>query len=150
MTNPSRRYAMNFGWVWGPDNPRLEKKASLALELRGADPAQLNDLLDSWLEELIHDQNSGFYYEGGFSVEIRSRGEGSADIIFASGGQDVADSLSDVVDSFHDGVLEQLDTAEVTWTELALEKCHSPRAITSAGYPPRVDRHGRQNAFWRP
>ncbi|AIY00812.1 hypothetical protein ART_1213 [Arthrobacter sp. PAMC 25486] len=121
MTNPSRRYAMNFGWVWGPNNMELDKKASLALKLRGADPAQLNELLDGWLEELIHDEESGSYYQGGFSVEVQSRGQGSADIIFASGGQDVADSLGYAVDGFHDSVLEQLDTAEVTWTELPLE-----------------------------
>lgn len=121
MTNPSRRYAMNFGWVWGQDNLLLDKKASLALKLRGADAAQLNDLLDSWLDELIHDEESGSYYEGGFSVQVVSRGQGSADMIFASGGQDVADSLGDAVDGFHDSVLEQLDTAEVTWTELPLE-----------------------------
>ena len=121
MTKTPERYAMNFGWVWGPDNPRLDKVASLAMNLRGADPEQLDLLLDGWLDGLEYDVERGRYFQGGFSVDVQGRGNGTAGIVFTSGGQDVADSLGDAVDMFCDSVLERLDTAEVTWTELPLE-----------------------------
>lgn len=121
MTSSPERYAMNFGWVWGPDNPRLDKVARLALNLRGADQAKLDDLLDGWLEGLEHDAESGHYFQGGFSVEVLSRSIGTADIVFASGGEDVADSLGYAVDGFYEKVLQHLTGAMATWTELPLE-----------------------------
>lgn len=45
----------------------------------------------------------------------------NADMIFTSRGQNDADSLGHAVDEFHGSILEPLDTAEVTWTELPLE-----------------------------
>lgn len=112
---------MNYGWVWGPENPRLDKVARLGLTLRGAGPEQLDLLLDGWLDGLEYDVEHGTYFQGGFSVEVQSRGNGRVDIEFTSGGQDVAESLGYAVDEFCDSVLEQLDAVEVTWTELPLQ-----------------------------
>ncbi|MBP2414076.1 hypothetical protein JOF48_002875 [Arthrobacter stackebrandtii] len=121
MTNSPQRYAMNFGWVWGPDNPLLDKVARLALNLRGADPEALDALLGSWLAGLDNDGERGRYFQGGFGVEVLSQGSGAADIVFSSGGQDVADSLGYAVDSFCDDVLRHLTAGTATWTELPLE-----------------------------
>lgn len=112
---------MNFAWVWGPDNPTLDKVARLAMNLRGADPDKLETLLERWLDGLGYDAERGHYFQGGFSVEVQARGNGTADIVFVSGGQDVAESLGDAVDEFYEQVLQHLTTASVTWTEQPLE-----------------------------
>ena len=116
-----RRYTMNYDWVWGPDNRDLDKAATLALTLRGAGPEQLDELLDTWLEALSFDRESGCHYQGGFSVEIQARGPGTLDALFSSGGQDVAESLLWAVDEFHLQVASRLDTADVVWTEIPLD-----------------------------
>ena len=121
MTKAPERYTMNFGWVWGPDNPDLAKVARLAMKLRGAEPDKLEALLNSWLAGLNYDAERGHYFQGGFSVEVQSRGNGTAEIVFVSGGQDVADSLGYAVDEFYEQVLQYLTTASVTWTERPLE-----------------------------
>lgn len=121
MTQRSRHYAMNYPWVWGPENRELDKSATLAMKLRGADPQQLDELLDTWLADFSFDAASGCHYQGGFSVDIQARGPGTMDALFSSGGQDVAESLGWAVDDFHDQVLKLLDTADVAWTELPLE-----------------------------
>ena len=111
---------MNYGWVWGPGNPMLDKAASLDMKLSGADEAQLEPLLDAWLAGLSLDPGSGHYFWGGWSVEVVARGGGSASLVFTSGGQDVAESLEHGVDTFHDQVLEPLSAGSVEWTELPL------------------------------
>ena len=121
MSTAPERYAMNFAWVWGPDNPTLDKVARLAMNLRGADPDKLETLLERWLDGLGYDAERGHYFQGGFSVEVQARGNGTADIVFVSGGQDVAESLGDAVDEFYEQVLQHLTTASVTWTEQPLE-----------------------------
>ncbi|MGA7203062.1 MAG: hypothetical protein WBX27_00365 [Specibacter sp.] len=121
MTSSPRRYAMNHGWVWGPSNPYLDKSASLLMTLRGAPAEQFQPLLRSWLGGLTRDDQSGRYGWGGYSVHILAQEEGSADIVFTSGGQDVAESLGDAVEEFHLKVLQSLSSASVTWTELPLD-----------------------------
>ncbi|MGB3302161.1 hypothetical protein [Gordonia sp. (in: high G+C Gram-positive bacteria)] len=121
MSEANLRYTMNMDWIWGPDNPGLRKKASLAMMLRGADPAQLDALLNDWLASLSREEGSNVFSGGGCSVELLAAGDGGADMVFSSGGQDVAESLGYVVDCFYEKVLVSLDTAEVTWTELPLE-----------------------------
>lgn len=111
---------MNYGWVWGPGNPLLEKTASLEMNLSGADELLLKPLLDGWLAGLSLDPDSGHYFWGGWSVEVVARGGGSASLVFTSGGQDVAESLEHGVDTFHDQVLEPLSAGSVEWTELPL------------------------------
>ncbi|MDD0858603.1 hypothetical protein NHF46_14255 [Arthrobacter alpinus] len=105
----------------GPDNPYLDKVASLAMNLRGADPEKLEALLERWLAGLEYDAEHGHYFHGGFSVEVQDRGNGTAQIVFTSGGQDVAESLGYAVDEFYEQVLQHLTTASVTWTEQPLE-----------------------------
>ncbi len=111
---------MNHSWVWGPDNPLLEKAASLEMELSGADESQLGPLLDGWLAGLSLDPDTGHYFWGGWSVEVVARGGGSASMVFTSGGQDVAESLEHGVDTFFEQVLEPLSMGRVEWTELPL------------------------------
>ncbi|ALE06463.1 hypothetical protein AL755_15000 [Arthrobacter sp. ERGS1:01] len=132
MTNSPRRYAMNYSWVWGPDNRDLDKTASLAMTLRDAPPGQFAPLLRDWLGSLQSDDaTSGNYYEGGYGVWILDRDDRGARIIFTSGGQDVADSLGYGVEKFYEQVLQPLTEGAVTWTELPLE---TPRD-TSGGTP---------------
>jgi hypothetical protein len=121
MTRSQRRYTMNFGWVWGPDNQFLDKSASLVMTLRDAPAEQFQSLLRSWLGGLTQDEESGRYGWGGYAVHILAQDGGSADIVFTSGGQDVADSLGDAVEEFYRVVLRPLTTASVTWTELPLD-----------------------------
>lgn len=111
---------MNHDWVWGPDNPTLDKAASLAVEIRDADPDHLEALLRNWLGGLNHDPGQDGHYRGGYGVRILSRGSGSAHLVFTSGGQDVAESLGDGVDTFCEQVLQPLSTVSVVWTELPL------------------------------
>lgn len=111
---------MNYGWVWGPDNPRLEKVASLEMRLSGADEAQLGPLLEGWLAGLSFDPDGGHYFRGGWSVKTVTREQGSVSLLFTSGGQDVADSLEHAVDTFYEQVLEPLSAGAVEWTELPL------------------------------
>ena len=111
---------MNYGWVWGPDNPRLEKVASLEMRLSGSDESQLEPLLAGWLAGLSFDPDGGHYFWGGWSVEVVARGGGSASMVFTSGGQDVAESLEHGVDTFFEQVLEPLSAGSVEWTELPL------------------------------
>lgn len=123
MTSPTRSYTMNYSWIWGPDNPLLEKTASLSLQIQDANPERLADLLQQWLATLTHSANG--WFQGGWAVDVVSHERGSAELIFSSGGQDVADSLQDGVDLFHDQVLAPLDLDPLTagtvcWTELPL------------------------------
>lgn len=111
---------MNYGWVWGPDNPVLDKAASLEMHLSGADESPFQLLLDGWLKGLSFDADSGHHFQGGWSVQIVARGPGSASMVFTSGGQDVAESLEYAVDTFHEQVLEPLSAGSVKWTELPL------------------------------
>lgn len=111
---------MNHDWVWGPDNPVLDKAASLEMRLSGADETQLEPLLDGWLRGLGFDAESGHYFQGGWSVEIAACSGGSASMVFTSGGQDVAESLEYAVDTFHEQVLQPLTAGTVEWTELPL------------------------------
>ncbi len=111
---------MNYNWVWGPDNPVLDKAASLSMTLRDADPGHLAALLTTWLDGLSFSPESDHYFWGGWSVRIVDHHGGSAELVFTSGGQDVAESLGDGVDSFYEQVLHPLSTASVVWTELPL------------------------------
>lgn len=115
---------MNHDWVWGPDNPRLEKAARLSVQIHGASPAPLGELLQRWLDTLTRDAGGG-WFRGGWAVDVVSHQGGSAELVLSSGGQDVADSLQDAADSFHEQVLEPLELdplmpGTVTWTELPL------------------------------
>lgn len=111
---------MNYDWVWGPDNPVLDKAASLSVTLRDADPDQFEVLLAAWLDGLSNGAENGQYFRGGWSVQIITHDGGSADLVFTSGGQDVADSLGHGVDTFYEQVLQPLSTVSVVWTELPL------------------------------
>ncbi|WP_157884101.1 hypothetical protein [Arthrobacter alpinus] len=123
MTSSPRRYSMNYNWIWGPENPLLDKTAKLCLQIHDVNPDRFGDLLRQWLATLTCDE--GGWFRGGWAVDVVAHERGSAELLFSSGGQDVADSLQDGVDSFHDQVLaplspDPLTPGTVSWTELPL------------------------------
>ncbi|MEV8144251.1 hypothetical protein [Specibacter sp. NPDC078709] len=120
--NASQRYLMNYSWVWAPENPELIKVARLvmSLELAPQEQDELEPLLEKWLDGLNRDFATNHWYSGGCGFQLLAREEDSVQILFSSGGQDVADSLQAGVDTFYDQVLKPLHTARVTWTELPL------------------------------
>lgn len=124
MNQGDRHYRMNYDWVWGPNNRKLAKVATLQLVLSNFDPDQFYPLLSQWLQGLTAAEEPDTYYQGGFSVVVAQSHSQLCVVNISSGGQDVSDSLGYGAESIHDSVLSKLDEVHVEWNELPLQRPH--------------------------
>lgn len=106
------RYSIDLDWVWGAANRGLKGVATLRATISNPASKVAERKVDAWLA-LFELGEGDSRWRGGWSVEVTSRSAKHVVLELVSGGQDVADSLTDAIESLQDAVLG--DGTTIMW-----------------------------------
>ncbi|MGF3056658.1 hypothetical protein [Microbacterium sp. YY-01] len=98
------RYTIDLEWVWGPENRHLEGIATVRATVSDPAAGLAAQKTRTWLKRLRRDDETS-WISGGWAASIRQQDAVSIVLDLTSGGQDVAESLSDAVEQLQDAVL---------------------------------------------
>lgn len=118
MTDNSR-YAIDLDWVWGPANPDLTGVARLRATVSHPKPHQAERKIDAWFASFDVGEGDS-RWQGGWAVTALSRAKTHVVLELVSGGQDVAESLTDAIDSLYDAVGD--DETKISWEPQPIER----------------------------
>jgi hypothetical protein len=111
-------YRLDLDWVWGHENRQLDGVATLRATVADPSAHVASRRVDAWLDT-VENGSGASYWQGGWAVEVKERNTTSVVLDLISGGQDVADSLSDAVSRLQRAVCRGNTT--VAWEPQPIE-----------------------------